>query len=345
MHHGPRVTAQPSVEPCTDASERAAGDMRKASLGGLIGLDWGTSSLRAYWFDERGQVRATRNRPWGVRHLPVGGFDAALADISQGWPSLPRLACGMVGSRQGWLEVPYVDLQTVADALASGVCCLRCADGDELHLVPGLRHAGAADVMRGEETQIVGALTLQPELAHDSDWILPGTHSKWACVRDGVITDFRTFLTGELFALLRQHSILGAGSSDGTESPQAFERGVVAARDSAAAGAFSRLFSARGLLLEGELAGTEVPDYLSGLLIGEEFRANLAVGRLRPERPPQLIGEVALCQRYRHAAGLFDIHLPEPLLDATAHGLWHLACRTGLIPAGAPLAPKETPAC
>lgn len=337
--HGPRVTKSP-IEPCT-ALTRPLG----STTSGLIGLDWGTSSLRAYWFDERGEVHATRHRPWGIRHLPAGGFDTALADIIDGWPSLPRLACGMVGSRLGWREVPYVDLPADASALARGVCSVRCADGAELHLVPGLRHAGAADVMRGEETQLVGALALRPELSHDSDWILPGTHSKWACMRAGVVTDFRTFLTGELFALLRHDSILGAGIRDGAESLPAFVRGVLAARDSASAGGLSRLFSARGLLLGGQLACAEVSDYLSGLLIGEELRANLAAGRLRPEQPPHLIGEATLCQRYRLAAESFHIHLPEPLLDATAHGLWLLACRIGLVPYGAPQAPKEMPSC
>ncbi|WP_271409143.1 2-dehydro-3-deoxygalactonokinase [Pseudomonas sp. Q1-7] len=337
MHQQPRATIRVPGALAGPGTERA--------LGGLIGLDWGTSSLRAYRFDANGQVCATRQRPWGIRQLPAGGFEAALTQITEGWPALPRLACGMVGSRQGWREVAYVKLPADAATLARGVVHVRCADGGELHVVPGLRNAGIADLMRGEETQIIGALALRPELAGECDWLLPGTHSKWASVRNGVITDFRTFLTGELYALLCRHSTLGTGISHEPVDPQAFARGVLAARDSGAAGISGRLFSARALLLEGEIAGGDVSAYLSGLLIGEELRANLAAGRLRPGLPPQLIGEADLCQRYRQAAALFDLHLPEPLLDASARGLWLLACATGLIPIAAPQAPKETPSC
>jgi 2-dehydro-3-deoxygalactonokinase len=159
-------------------------------------------------------------------------------------------------------------------------------------------------------------------------------------VRDGAVTGFRTLMTGELYALLRQHSILG-GSAAATDDADAYTRGVTAARDSGAAGALSRLFSARALMLDGALAPGSVPDYLSGLLVGEEFRAALADGLARRDTPLQLIGDAALCERYRRAAALFDIDLPPPLEDAAAHGLWRLAVQAGL---AAPV-PEETHAC
>jgi 2-dehydro-3-deoxygalactonokinase len=310
-------------------------------MNGLIGLDWGTSSLRAYRLDSAGRIKESRHRAWGLRQLPDGGFDAALSAITEGWPALPRLACGMVGSRSGWREVPYLDLPAGAMQIGRALGRLTAADGMDVHLVPGLRDPRGPDVMRGEETQLVGALALHPALAGASGWILPGTHSKWATVRDGAVTGFRTLMTGELFALLQRHSILGTGTASAAADPEAFARGVVAARDSGAAGALSRLFSVRSLMLDGALAPEAVPDYLSGLLIGEEFRAAMADGLARRDTPLRLIGDAALCERYCHAATHFDIELDPPLEDAAAHGLWQLALHAGLVHR----ASKETSSC
>ncbi|KRE89321.1 2-keto-3-deoxy-galactonokinase [Frateuria sp. Soil773] len=312
-------------------------------MDGLIGLDWGTTRLRAYRFDGAGRVQDTRTRPWGIRSLPAGGYEAALADVTAGWPALPRLACGMVGSRGGWLEAPYVDLPAGADALCAAVRRLRAADGMDLHIVPGLRNPTAPDVMRGEETQLLGAVAQRPASAARSAWILPGTHSKWATVEGRAVTGFRTYLTGELYALLREHSILGAGIAEAV-SPAAFARGVDAARDSGAQGATSRLFATRALMLEGALAPAEVPDYLSGLLIGEEFRSALAGGLPPPGEAPGLIGEPALCERYRQAAARFGLALAPPVADAAALGLWHVAGRIGLVhDRGRPASEESSP--
>ena len=314
-------------------------------MSGLIGLDWGTTSLRAYWLDAGGDIRQTRTRPWGVRQLPEGGFDAALTDITRDWPTLPRLACGMVGSRQGWLEVPYVDLPADVTALQDGMRCVRANDGMDVHLVPGLRNPQGPDVMRGEETQLFGALAMQPALAARSNWILPGTHSKWASVCDGAVVDFSTLMTGELFALLRQHSILGIGTGDAIADDDAFVRGVIAARDSGATGGLSRLFSARALVLDGAMTTATVPESLSGLLIGEEFRSRLASAHFQPDAPLRLIGDDALCARYRLAASYFDIELTDSVTDAAAYGLWQIASQIGLIHATSARTTKETPSC
>jgi 2-dehydro-3-deoxygalactonokinase len=313
-------------------------------MSGLIALDWGTSSLRAYWL-EAGRIRESQAQPWGVRHLPEGGFSGALAEITAGWPRLPRLACGMVGSRQGWLEVPYLDLPADTAQLGRALRNVRANDGLDVHIVCGLRNAQAPDVMRGEETQLIGALALQPSLAAHSTWILPGTHSKWVSVRDGAVIDFCTLMTGELFGLLQQHSILSAGVHAATADPDAFARGVITARDSGAAGALSRLFSARALMLDGTLAAASVPDYLSGLLIGEELRCALTTERFRRDAPIQLIGDAALCARYRSAAQHFELALAEPMLDAAAYGLWHIARQAQLIDADSPNACRETFSC
>lgn len=297
---------------------------------GLIGLDWGTSNLRADWFDAEGRIRDARSRPWGIRRLPEGGFDAALLAITEGWPALPRLACGMVGSRDGWSETHYLDLPTDAGRIGRAVGHLVAADGREVQLVPGLRDPHRPDVMRGEETQVVGALALRPALVDESMLIMPGTHSKWVSVRNGAVVGFRTLMTGELYDLLVRHSILGTGNARTTIPGESFTRGVVAARDSGVAGALSRLFSARTLMLDGRLAPGAVADYLSGLLVGEEFRSAIADGLVRRHIPMQLIGDAALCERYRLAAACFDIEPEPPLEGATARGLWQLATLVGI---------------
>lgn len=299
----------------------------------LIGLDWGTSNLRAYLIAGDSEVLETRHRPWGVRSLPDGGFDAALADVCRGWPDRPRLASGMVSGRGGWHEVAYVDLPVDIARIDGALGAVLAADGLPVHLVPGLRNPHRPDVMRGEETQILGALDLRPDLAGASTLVLPGTHSKWARVRDGAVIDFRTAMTGELYALLIRHSILGAGTDLGTTNfdRSVFQRGVHAARDSGAAGALSRVFSVRALTLDGRLALASVPDYLSGLLIGEEIRATLAADGAPSGSPIQLIGEMGLCVRYRAALVEFDLEAAAPIEDAAARGLWRIAIGAGLI--------------
>lgn len=299
----------------------------------LIGLDWGTSSLRAYLYDADGRVMASRQQAWGIRQLPEGGFTTALQAITAEWPRCTVIAAGMVGSRQGWLEVPYVDLPADATSIARGMLRVDACSSHELWIAPGLRRRQPADVMRGEETQIIGALALKPSHRANTRFVLPGTHSKWATVIDGRIIAFDTVMTGEMYALLIKHSILGAGlPADSTHGfdEQAFVRGLLAARDSGAEGGFSRLFSTRALTLAGELAATAVPDFLSGLLLGEELR----IARLRDEgaiAPLCLIGEPSLCERYIVAAQQFGYAAPAIIDDASVQGLWQLASAAGLL--------------
>lgn len=295
-------------------------------MDGLIGLDWGTTRLRAWHIDASGTVRDTHERAWGLRQLPHGGFDTALKAITAGWPVLPVLACGMVASRQGWREVAYVEAPANLAALTRGVGSVTAADGRRVNLVPGVHQHRGPDVMRGEETQLIGALAQRPDFAAHSTWILPGTHSKWASVRDNAIDEFSTVMTGELYAVLTRHSILASGDGASQGDDDAFLRGVIAARDSGTAGATSRLFSARTLMLDAELPAESVADYVSGLLIGEEFRSMIATGCFDCGGPIQLIGGEALCQRYQDAGTHFGLTLAAPVADAAAHGLWEIAC-------------------
>lgn len=290
----------------------------------LIGLDWGTSSLRAMLFDETGGVRETRERAWGLRRLPAGGFDAALDSICEGWPELPLVASGMVGSRQGWREAPYVDVPATTDALAASRTEVVAASGRRLWILPGVRDPATPDVMRGEEVQAFGVLDACPD-RDDACIVLPGTHSKWVRVRQGAIVHLHTYMTGELFALLRGYSILGAGASDAASADDtAFLQGVDAARTSGSAGGLHRLFQTRARMLAGTLAPDGVPEFLSGLLIGEELRAAQAAGLFDPGEIPLLAGDAGLCQRYRSAAGAFGWTWPGPVADAAARGLWRI---------------------
>lgn len=297
----------------------------KPSAPTLVALDWGTTALRGWLLDSRGHVLATSRAPRGIMQIEGGDFAAALAEITAGWPDLPAIAAGMIGSAQGWVEAPYLACPASLDDLAGG---LTRAPRGRLWIVPGVRRPGdLPDVMRGEETQIAGALALRPELAARARLVLPGTHSKWAHVAEGRIESFATFMTGELFAILRDHSILGraAGPDGGGDGAAAFLGGVDAARH--ADGIAALLFSARALALTGGIAASEVLDYLSGLLIGDEIRSGLA----EPGPAPLLIGEPALCARYARAFARFGIAGAEIIPDAAVAGLWRIAATAGLV--------------
>jgi 2-dehydro-3-deoxygalactonokinase len=284
----------------------------------LIGLDWGTSSLRAMLIDATGAVIEERARPWGIMRLPPGGFRAAYDGIVREWPALVCLAAGMVGSRQGWVEAPYCDAPAGAFALAQKLARVPEVG---MAIVPGIMLTGARpDVMRGEETQVIGALG-------DGDSgcvVLPGTHCKWVDVEAGRIVRFRTFMTGEVFAALRDHTILGAFAAGEEPDEGAFDAGVIAAYG-AIGGNAALLFSARAMVLAGRLPAVGARDYLSGLLIGDELRA-------APDgAEPLLIGEAALCALYLRAMQLCGMAARIAAPGAAAAGLWRIARDAGLI--------------
>ncbi len=328
----------------------------------LIALDWGTSSLRAYRLGDGARVLELRHRPWGIMHLPPApagadaspeaAFERALQDTCGDWlaanPALPLLACGMVGSAQGWREAPYLRAPTSLDALARGLTRVERPGGQPLHIVPGLLQPGdLPNVMRGEETQVLGVLALQP--AEDAGpWLLglPGSHSKWVVAQRGGIEGFHTFMTGEVFAALRDHTILGktmaaAGAQAGAAPDDAaFVRGLqVAGGSDAGLGLLSHIFSTRTLGLTGVLPASAQADYLSGLLIGHEIAA---LTRVHPPRggatpvQPLLCGEPDLCRRYALALRLQGFAEPAIATQATPTGLWQIAQAAGLRAPGAP---------
>lgn len=323
----------------------------------LLALDWGTTSLRAYLLDASGEVLATRVSTAGVMNLPVpaeeGGFDAAFDEACGVWlehvPTLPVIAAGMVGSAQGWVQAPYVETPASMDALVAGIVRVQTAQGASLCVVPGVLEPGALpNVMRGEETQVFGALHGAQHGAlhgaprgtrhgtHSALIGLPGTHAKWVVVEGGRIARFYTFMTGEIYAALTAHTILGRTMKRPAEpDTQAFLRGVTVAREHGCEGLLATAFSARTLGLTGQLAADEQPDYLSGVVIGHEL-AGLEVALARrdvtlAQCAPQLIGSDSLCERYRLALEQFGCMRAHIVHHATERGLWHIAMQAGLV--------------
>ena len=327
----------------------------------LIGLDWGTSSLRAYLFDADGRVLAQRRTSQGVLSVAPGGFLDAFHAIGRGWlddRALPVIASGMIGSRQGWREAPYALAPAGFDALSRQLLRIDATAGRPFAIVPGVsivRPDGTHDVMRGEETQVFGALDddRAGTRACTADLILPGTHSKWVQVRDGQIVAFRTYLTGELYAVLSAHSILGrlfvhsadtaepAPSRDTVSDRAGSAHRATAFRDGVAraaadpAGLSALLFSVRAEGLFGTYDGAALPDYLSGLLIGAEIaHARLGLVRAPGAGDPmavRVIGADPLAARYRTALDQLGIITRDVGATPAASGLFRIARAAGLV--------------
>jgi 2-dehydro-3-deoxygalactonokinase len=315
----------------------------------LIGADWGSTGLRLFLIGAGGEVLDTRASAQGSTAMngSADAYRAALAELAGDWlsaaPDLPLIVCGMAGSKHGWHEVPYATCPAEVDNLlasAPALAPLPAAAGGAarpMAIVPGLLYApdaAAPDVMRGEETQIAGALALHPALAEQACIVMPGTHSKWTRLRDNMVLSFATHMTGELFALLTQHSVLNRLMAPAA-GPQheAFEQGVRAARDNETANLGNQLFAVRTLGLTEKLPGVALADYMSGLLIGHELRAGLAWRSQAglTQAPLVLIGEDKLCARYAQALAVFGV-TPEHIFPNTAPaGLWALARRAGLL--------------
>jgi 2-dehydro-3-deoxygalactonokinase len=266
--------------------------------------DWGTSRLRLYL--RQGKSVLDRRDGPGIGSLngasPRDVFLDLVGDWREAGPSL-ALLCGMVGSRNGWQEAAYAPCPASAADIRQRLLHID-ADGLLVAIVPGLscRNAlGGPDVMRGEETQILGALALNPDLAKGRHLLaLPGTHTKWVVVEDGAIASFLTAPVGELYALLREHSILAkAAPGDGPESPEGFARGVARIVEQGPARLPHLIFETRSRQLLDGLPKDEAMGFLSGLLIGSDVAATASwFGDLGPV---SLIGAPALGALYAQA--------------------------------------------
>ena len=292
-----------------------------------IAVDWGTTHLRAWAMGPSGQVLAEASSDDGMGALNRQGFEPALLKLIGPWldaAPVDILACGMVGARQGWVEARYA---TVPCAPVSAALTTAPTKDKRLRvkIVSGLKQTSPADVMRGEETQIAGALALRP--GFDGVIVLPGTHSKWAHVSAGEVVSFRSFLTGEMFGLLSQHSVLRHSMGEGWDGA-AFSEAVeetLSRPESLAA----KLFSIRAEGLLNGLPPAAARARLSGLLIGAELAA------AKPYwlgMPVALLGADGLADAY--AAALAAQGITATRIDAAE------ATRAGLAAAYAHL--KET---
>ena len=285
----------------------------------MIGVDWGTSSLRAFRMNADGVVLDRRAARLGILHVQDGRFADMLREQIGPWLEQGErqvLLSGMIGSRQGWVEAPYLPCPAGAGELA-GASIPVGFPGADVRLVPGLSDtdaSGVPEAMRGEETQILGVLGERD----DALACLPGSHSKWVRVVAGRIAGFRTYLSGEAFSALRDGTILGRLIQDGPTDNPAFDRGV--ARSADTGHLLHHLFGVRALGLFGQLAPEQGGSYLSGLLIGHEVRAALP-----PAGTVRLIGAAALCALYARAiaacGGIAEIENE----DAAASGLARIA--------------------
>ena len=277
--------------------------------------------MRAARVAADGRVLEERSMPRGILTVPPGGFPALFQDACGDWMRAPgtlALICGMAGSRQGWVEAPYCACPAGFPDIAARLAWI---EPGRIAMVPGLscERDGVPDVMRGEETQVFGALGLLGlDAAH---LVLPGTHSKWVRVAAGRIERFSTFMTGEVYALLRQHSILARTmpEADGELDASAFEQGIRYALRSATL--LHAAFSARTLALFDRMPAAALPSYLSGLVIGEELRAQ----ELAPDRPVVVIGSQTLTRRYELGLHMLGVATRRAGSEATWRGLRAIA--------------------
>jgi 2-dehydro-3-deoxygalactonokinase len=234
----------------------------------LIAIDWGTSRFRAYLVNSAGGIFQEVASEDGMATVRNGKFADVLLTRCRHWlegyPDVPVLMSGMVGSRNGWKEAPYVPCPARLEDIRQAIQTVEILPARPGGIVPGLiyREGGVADVIRGEETKISGTG------GEDGLIVMPGTHCKWAWIEGGRIVRFQSFMTGELFGLLRQNSVLRLLARE-PENSQGFRRGLAAAWRPG--GLLHQAFEARTAVLDGQMTGEEVGPFLSGLLIAHEI--------------------------------------------------------------------------
>ncbi len=301
-----------------------------SELPALIGIDWGTSNFRAFLLERAGNILDRRAGPHGILTVADGKFERVLAARIGEWLAdgrLPILMSGMIGSRQGWVEAPYAGTPAGLSDLAAGLAPVPF-DAADVRIVPGLKteHDDRADVIRGEETQIFGALRHLG--VEGGRFLLPGTHSKWVVVERGKVVRFATYMTGEIFAAARDHTILGRLMRDSRRSDDAFAKGVALGASPGGPGALlSRLFAVRTAGLFDTLQADELADYLCGLLIGAEIADAATADR----HAVGVIASDALAERYHVAADILGVRADVVPSDCIAAGFIAIARAAGLI--------------
>ncbi|MDE2332904.1 MAG: 2-dehydro-3-deoxygalactonokinase [Rhodospirillales bacterium] len=286
----------------------------------MIGVDWGTTSFRAWRLGRDGAVLGARVAARGILNVQDGDFANALRELCGDWLAEGEervLLCGMIGSRQGWAEAPYLPCPAGAAELAEALVEVPFA-GAHIRLVPGLSahdRQNVPEVMRGEETQIAGLDSA------DGLVCLPGSHSKWARVEAGRVVGFETYFSGETFAALRSATILGRMMPDAPTDLDAFDRGLARAGDQGHL--LHHLFGVRSRGLAGALAPAASASYLSGLLIGHEVGAAMATGA-----HVTIVANAQLTALYTRAVVARGGVATQAPPEATARGLARIGART-----------------
>ena len=263
-------------------------------------VDWGTSNARAWLLDAEGRVLHHRSRPIGIRQIEDGDFGKALDAMLTEWPyddTTLVMMSGMIGSRQGWIETPYVPCPASIDDLFTSIQAVPDRPG--VRVTPGVND-GTSDVMRGEEVQIFGAASMLEQAEATQIFCLPGTHAKWAEIEDGRLTRFATAMTGEAYAAIADHTILGAMMPDQTEPAEVrsgFLQGLKCSRQPG--GLLHHVFSVRSQALFEQIEPGDLRDYLSGILIGHEVCDMLKM--FGDPTNVIVVGEAVLAQNYVEA--------------------------------------------
>lgn len=298
-----------------------------------IAVDWGTSNRRAWALGPGGKVLGARADSGGLLSVADRRFreslDSFLGDWLEPGSKVPVVMAGMVGSRMGWREAPYVAAPAPLSDLAQTLVKAGSLGGG-CWIVPGMSLDGETqpEVMRGEECQILGALLTRRQ--PDGLFLLPGTHSKWARVQDRRLTQFRTYITGEMFNLLTQSGTLAQLMTADGHDDETFARGVRATASGAEL--LNRLFSARSLALFGRLEGRGLASYVSGMLIGTEMRDVLAAWPDLARTQIVCIGSAGMLAHYGACARLLGIDLEGiDNKDVLPAALFWIAQQAGLV--------------
>ena len=302
-----------------------------------IATDWGTTNRRAWALGPGGEVLARRSDGNGLLGVEDRRFADSFLTFCGEWLDgsrrVPVIMGGMVGSKLGWKEAPYLQAPIALSRLGEGLCSVGEVGNAAIWIVPGVARDDATqpEVMRGEDCEILGAL--QSTGADSGIFLLPGTHTKWAVVEGGRLVDFRTYMTGELFGLLRKSGTLSQLMEGDSLDMAAFHKGVARAASPESGHLLHSLFSVRSLGLFERLPRTSLAGYMSGILIGSELRdaalwlkgrgAGLAVTG---------IGASSLLQAYRDAASLWDLQFTElESAELLPQALFSIAKSAGLL--------------
>ncbi|MEQ9022448.1 MAG: 2-dehydro-3-deoxygalactonokinase [Pseudomonadales bacterium] len=286
-----------------------------------IAGDWGTSNLRLYLVDTiSGQCAATKSGP-GISQVNANEIPDLLARLCEPWLQQHNISysiyCGMVGSTIGWADAGYLDCPLDLNSLANKLCSPPNANMRS-QIIPGVRcnsPTGATDVMRGEETQILGAIQKSPELLFGKHLLcLPGTHNKWVALKDGVVESFITSVCGELFSSLTKHSVLTRGATTSEFDKQYFIDGVIRSSEQRRTDLIHLLFETRSRQLGGQLPQKASADFLSGLIIGRDLLGACDLySQVRLNTSVKIIADSSLSDLYALAGDQLDI--PTDCLD------------------------------